>query len=100
MTTMLEPPVSAWRWIAAMVAGLVGWVVAMAALGPLLLNGPISPLVGPLVAVLPAIVVAGLVVRARTARRWLTVAVLTTGLIVAVGAALFYVFLQSGFMDG
>lgn len=97
---MNEPGVSTRRWIAAMVVGLVGWVVAMYALGPLLLNGPINPLVGPFVAVLPAIVAAGLVVRARTARQWITIALLTTALIVAVGAALFYAFLQSGFMDG
>jgi hypothetical protein len=83
-----------------MLAGLVGWVVAMSALGPLLLDGPISPLVGPFVAVLPGIIVAGLVVRARTARRWITIAILTIGLNVAVGAAIFYAFLQSGFMDG
>jgi hypothetical protein len=83
-----------------MVIGLVGWVVAMTALGPLLLNSPINPLVGPIVAVVPGILVAGLVVRARSVRRWFTIGVLTTGLIVAVGAAFVYAFLQSDFMGG
>jgi len=83
-----------------MVVGLIVWVVATTALSPVLLNGPINPLVGPLVAVVPAIVAAGLVVGARSARRWITIAVLTTGLIVAVSAALVFAFLQSGFMNG
>jgi hypothetical protein len=83
-----------------MVVGLIVWVVSMSALSPVLMNSPIAPLVGPLVAVVPGIVAAGLVVGARSARRWITIAVLTTGLIVAVGAALVLAFLQSGFMDG
>jgi hypothetical protein len=100
MTTMQEPAVSPRRWIAAMVVGLVVWVVAMTALGPVLLNSPVNPLVGPFVAVVPGIVAAGLVVGARSARRWIAIGVLTAGLILAVSAALVYAFLQSGFMDG
>jgi len=100
MGVVMEPELSKGRWLAAMVVGLMGWVVAMTALSPILMNSPINPLVGPLVAIVPGIVAAGLVVRARSVGRWITIGALTTGLIVVVGAALVYAFLQSGFMDG
>ena len=95
-----EPIVSTRRWLGAMIVGLIVWAVAMSALSPLLMSSPITPLVGPFVAVVPGIVVAGLFVGARSARRWIAIGVLTTGLILAVSAALVFAFLQSGFMDG
>ena len=96
----MEPVVSTGRWLGAMVAGLVVWAVAMSALSPLLLNSPVNPLVGPIVAVVPGIVVAGLIVGARSARRWIIVGLLTIGLILVVSAGVAFAFLQSGPFGG
>ncbi|HEX4897005.1 MAG TPA: hypothetical protein VFV53_01450 [Candidatus Limnocylindrales bacterium] len=93
---MNQREVSTRRWLAAMLSGLIVWFVAMNALWPVFANGPLNTWAGPFVAVVPAIVAAGLVVGARTARRWIAIAVLTTGLIVAAMAALLFAFLQSG----
>ena len=86
------------RWLAAVVVGLVVWAVAMGALSPLLSSSAINPLVGPLVALVPGIVVAGLVVGARSVRRWAITTVLIIGVALALSAALLFAFLQSGFI--
>jgi hypothetical protein len=67
MPTMAEPAVTGTRWFVGILAGLVLW-----SLVPSwdLFGYRISPIVN----LVPAIAVAGFIVRARSARRWLTVA--------------------------
>lgn len=95
----MEPVVSRARWLAAMLVGLGIWAVVVFVTGPVLVNSPISPLVSIALAVLPGIYAAGRVVGARSAGRWITIGLLTSGLILAVSAGLVATFLQSGFLN-
>lgn len=95
----MEPAVSSMRWLLAMLIGLGIWAAVVFVTGPLLVNSPINPLVGLALAVLPGIYVAGRVVGARSARRWIIAGILTSGLILAVTAGLLAAFLQSGFLS-
>jgi len=95
----MEPVVSRARWLAAMLVGVGIWAAVVFVSGPVLVNSPINPLVSLAVAALPAIYVAGRVVGARSARRWIIIALLTSGLILAVTAGLLAAFLQSGFLS-
>lgn len=95
----MEPVVSRARWLAAMLVGVGIWAAVVFVSGPVLVNSPINPLVSLAAAALPAIYVAGRVVGARSARRWIIIALLTSGLILAVTAGLLAAFLQSGFLN-
>lgn len=95
----MEPVVGSVRWLAAMLVGLGVWAAVVFVTGPLLVNSPISPLVSLALAVLPGIYAAGRVVGARSARRWIVVGILTSGLILAVSAGLLAAFLQSGVLN-
>ena len=99
MDAVSEPAVSRARWLAATLVGLGVWAAVVFVTGPVLVNSPINPLVSLAVAVLPGIYVAGRVVGARSARRWIIVGLLTSGLILAVTAGLMAAFLQSGFLN-
>ena len=83
----MEPDASRARWALAILAALLVNLFAYS-LAPIGVNTLISTIV----ATLPGILVAGLVVRARTVRRWVTVAVLVYGAALAVSVALLLLF--------
>jgi hypothetical protein len=77
---VIEPAVSRWRWIFAVLAGLAVWLV----LPPLAPTGNV--VLGNLISTVLAIIVAGLIVGARSVRQWLVVGLVVAGLITALFA--------------
>ena len=85
----MEPDVRPGRWLMAIVIGLVVWAAASSLAPPIGANTAIAPVL----AILPGIVMAGLLVGARSAGRWLRVALLVTSLAIAISLALVVLFL-------
>ena len=79
MAPVTQPAVSRMRWFVAILTGLV---VALVIPPPGTLFG--STELAKVVSIVPAIAVAGLIVGARSVRRWLIVALVTGGLALAL----------------
>jgi hypothetical protein len=76
----IEPAVSRCRWILALLAGLVVWLV-LPSLAP---SGDV--LLGNLISTVLAVIVAGLIIGARSVRQWLIVGPVVAGLVTALFA--------------
>ena len=79
-TTTISPA----RWLVAVLVGLGVWAAASSVALPFASNTVLTAVLP----ILPGIVVAGLVARARSTRQWLTIALLVAGSALAVSLVL------------
>ncbi|OGO53696.1 MAG: hypothetical protein A2V84_01885 [Chloroflexi bacterium RBG_16_70_13] len=92
---MNDPKVSVGRWVLAPLVGLATW-----ALTSTLTTGPFMQVfgnlpVGLLLGAFLGVIVAGRIVGARSPRQWITIGVLTVGLIVITTVAFVVAFLRT-----
>lgn len=80
----MRPTVSPARWLVAVLIGLGVWALASSVALPFASNTVLTAVLP----ILPGIVVAGLIVGARSVRLWLTVAFLVAGSALAVSVVL------------